>query len=108
MVRRRPSYGKPVYVTENGIDDARGRPAPAYLRGYLGALHDAIAAGADVRGYFHWSLLDNYEWAEGYRARTSASTATTRDAAADGAAERAALRAHRPHRCSAGQLSRGS
>ena len=68
MIAEAASYGKPVYVTENGIDDARDAKRADYLRGYLRALHDAIAAGADVRGYFYWSLLDNYEWAEGYRA----------------------------------------
>jgi beta-glucosidase len=68
VVELAASYGKPVYVTENGIDDREDDERPAYLRGYLGALRDAIAAGADVRGYFHWSLLDNYEWAEGFAA----------------------------------------
>ena len=54
--------GTPILVTENGIatdDDAR---RIAYTNGALSALHDAIAAGIDVRGYLHWSLLDNYEW----------------------------------------------
>ena len=41
----------------------------AFLEGYLGAMHEAIAAGADVRGYFIWSLLDNFEWAFGYAKR---------------------------------------
>ena len=41
----------------------------AFLEQYLGALHEAIAAGADVRGYFIWSLLDNFEWAFGYAKR---------------------------------------
>lgn len=62
-------YRRPVAVTENGIatcdDDARCR----YLVRHLGALHTAIAAGADVRGYYHWTLYDNFEWAEGYRPR---------------------------------------
>ena len=40
-----------------------------YLRNYLIALHRAIAEGYDVRGYFVWSLLDNFEWAEGYAKR---------------------------------------
>jgi len=61
--------GVPVYVTENGIadavDDRRGDFLVAHLREVAGA----IAAGADVRGYFHWSLLDNFEWAEGYEPR---------------------------------------
>jgi beta-glucosidase/6-phospho-beta-glucosidase/beta-galactosidase len=68
VIEEAAGYDLPVYVTENGIDDASDARRADYLRGYLRALHDAIAAGADVRGYFHWSLLDNFEWAEGYRA----------------------------------------
>ncbi len=68
VVEEAAGYGKPVYVTENGIDDPEDDQRPAYLRGYLRALHGAMEAGADVRGYFHWSLVDNYEWAEGYAA----------------------------------------
>ncbi len=68
VVEEAASYGKPIYVSENGIDDKEDDQRPSYLRGYLRALHDAIAAGVDVRGYFHWSLLDNYEWAEGFAA----------------------------------------
>ena len=41
----------------------------AYLDGHLHALHRALEAGVDVRGYFVWSLLDNFEWAEGYAKR---------------------------------------
>ena len=69
VIAEAASYGKPIYVTENGIDDADDDQRPAYLTGYLRALHAAIANGADVRGYFHWSLTDNFEWAEGFRAR---------------------------------------
>jgi beta-glucosidase/6-phospho-beta-glucosidase/beta-galactosidase len=60
-------YKRPVFVTENGIgtsDDAQRR---AYLKSHLRALRDSIRAGdADVRGYFHWSLTDNFEWNLGY------------------------------------------
>ncbi|GGU58162.1 beta-glucosidase [Streptomyces albospinus] len=67
----RARYGAslpPVLITENGcsydgIDDTE---RIAFLDGHLRALHRAIEAGADVRGYFVWSLLDNFEWAEGY------------------------------------------
>lgn len=54
--------GLPIVVTENGIatdDDAR---RIAYTTGALEGLGSAVDAGADVRGYLHWSLLDNYEW----------------------------------------------
>lgn len=72
-------YGNPpVYVTENGaaFDDSPGPGGRvddpkriAFLTRYLAALKRALDAGADVRGYFVWSLLDNFEWAEGYAKR---------------------------------------
>ena len=80
-------YGRPIYVTENGAGyeetpDAAGRVRDggrvAYLAAYLAAVHEAVAAGADVRGYFVWSLLDNFEWAFGYAKRFASSTSTTR------------------------------
>ncbi len=59
--------GQPLLVTENGIatDDEAARGA--YIAQHRAALEQARAAGADVRGYFYWSGLDNFEWAEGYR-----------------------------------------
>ncbi|SHN00282.1 GH1 family beta-glucosidase [Cryptosporangium aurantiacum] len=74
-------YGEklpPVYITENGAayddkPDADGRVQDddriAYLDSHLRAVHAAMAAGVDVRGYFCWSFLDNFEWAEGYAKR---------------------------------------
>jgi beta-glucosidase len=73
----------PLIVTENGAafedkfnrddPDADGRVPDAdrvaYLDGHLRAAHDAISRGVDLRGYLVWSLLDNFEWAEGYRKR---------------------------------------
>ena len=41
----------------------------SYTESHLAAIGDAITAGVDVRGYFHWSLLDNFEWAAGYSQR---------------------------------------
>jgi beta-glucosidase len=70
--------GLPLMVTENGaaFDDRIGPDGAIhdadridYLRRHLGAVHRAIQAGADVRGYFVWSLLDNFEWAYGYSKR---------------------------------------
>ncbi|MFG3705633.1 GH1 family beta-glucosidase [Micromonospora sp. NPDC047670] len=75
--------GVPLMVTENGaaFPDKAGPDAPdgagqvvdadriAYLDGHLRAAHEAISRGVDLRGYLVWSLLDNFEWAEGYRRR---------------------------------------
>ncbi|MFC1598077.1 glycoside hydrolase family 1 protein [Patescibacteria group bacterium] len=62
-------YKKPIYITENGIattnDDKRSR----YIVAHLKELYHAIQAGIDVRGYFHWSLLDNFEWNSGFDPR---------------------------------------
>lgn len=73
LVRVSSDYTKiPVYVTENGMAEVEGDNDPRRVRYYddhLKAVLAARAAGADVRGYFAWSLLDNYEWAEGYRKR---------------------------------------
>lgn len=60
-------YGKPIYITENGIANARDDMRQDYIRQHLEWTAKAIAAGVDVRGYFYWSLIDNYEWADGYR-----------------------------------------
>ncbi|WP_200303290.1 GH1 family beta-glucosidase [Streptomyces adelaidensis] len=61
----------PVVITENGCsyDDIDDQRRIAYLDGHIRALHRATEAGVDVRGYFVWSLLDNFEWAQGYARR---------------------------------------
>ncbi|MFJ2947370.1 GH1 family beta-glucosidase [Streptomyces sp. NPDC087226] len=61
----------PVVITENGCayDGLDDRDRITYLDGHLRALHRAVEAGVDVRGYFVWSLMDNFEWAEGYARR---------------------------------------
>lgn len=72
------NYGLPVYVMENGLGgydkpDESGAVVDnnriAYLHAYIGAMNDAAVAGADIRGYFVWSLLDNFEWDFGYAIR---------------------------------------
>lgn len=77
----RSRYGDalpPIFITENGCSYADGpneagrvedQRRIAYLDGHLRALSEAIGDGADVRGYFVWSLLDNFEWAAGYEQR---------------------------------------
>jgi beta-glucosidase len=81
LVGLRDRYGpalRPVYITESGAAyadrvDADGRVSDPdridFLDRHLGALRAAMDAGVDVRGYFVWSLLDNFEWAEGYSKR---------------------------------------
>ena len=58
--------GKPIYITENGLADAKGDCRELFIKSYLGAVHKAVMEGIDVRGYFYWSLLDNFEWSEGF------------------------------------------
>ena len=72
-------YKLPIYVTENGCGSDKDQPDEAgrvhdahriaYLRDYTQAMAEAVADGADVRGYFVWSLLDNFEWGSGYANR---------------------------------------
>ena len=71
-------YKLPVIVTENGISlpdwvalDGKVHDPQRidFLTRYLGGLRRGISDGADVRGYFHWSVMDNFEWAEGYKQR---------------------------------------
>jgi len=71
-------YRLPVYVLENGYGghdtpNASGaiedQPRIDFLKAYTGAMLSAIADGADIRGYFFWSLLDNFEWGSGYGVR---------------------------------------
>ena len=78
LLRVNRDYAVPMVVTENGCagNDALGPDGRVhddfridYLRAHIGALADAIGAGADVRGYYLWTLLDNFEWAWGYDKR---------------------------------------
>ena len=70
VLRTAGRYGKPVYITENGTADAGDALRRRYLVQQLAVLRRAMADRvADVRGWFHWSLVDNFEWASGYRPR---------------------------------------
>ncbi len=77
-IRMRDEYGNPpVYITENGAafpdqlegDRVADERRVAFLDAYLTELSGAIAGGCDVRGYFVWSFMDNFEWAHGYTKR---------------------------------------
>lgn len=69
MLRFAASYGLPLYVTENGIADRNDDLRPRYLMSHLEELALAIEEGIDIRGYYHWSLLDNFEWIKGFGPR---------------------------------------
>ncbi len=75
LVRTAEYAGRlPIYVTENGMANPDQPDQPdeariAYLDAHLGAVREAIAAGAPVAGYFVWSLMDNFEWSLGYEKR---------------------------------------
>ena len=72
------NYRLPIVITENGLSccdavalDGKVHDAPRidFLQRYLLALQRAARDGVDIRGYFHWTILDNFEWAEGYKHR---------------------------------------
>lgn len=66
VLLRLKSYGKPIYITENGLADAKDTRREKFIMDHLYHIHKAINQGADVRGYLHWSLIDNFEWQEGF------------------------------------------
>jgi len=59
-------WKKPIYITENGVADEKDTIRPEFINQALENLLKAIKNNADIRGYFYWSLLDNFEWASGY------------------------------------------
>jgi beta-glucosidase len=61
--------GKPVIITENGIADSKDSQRPQFLKDHLQSIADAIADGVPVEGYCHWSLMDNFEWVNGFTPR---------------------------------------
>jgi beta-glucosidase len=68
-VERVAPLGKPIYILENGVPDASDRLRPWLIVNAVREMHDLIARGHEIRGYFHWSLTDNFEWSEGWRLR---------------------------------------
>lgn len=63
------SFGLPLYITENGLADKDDRLRGKFLISHLREVSRLIDEGEDIRGYYHWSLLDNFEWKEGFGPR---------------------------------------
>ena len=68
LLKKLKQYNKPVYIAENGVaaDDTKREE---FIRNHLYYIHKAMKEGIDVRGYFYWSLLDNFGWTEGFTKR---------------------------------------
>ncbi|MGZ4814528.1 MAG: glycoside hydrolase family 1 protein [Terriglobales bacterium] len=68
-VREFAALGVPMYIMENGVPDRADRIRPWVLTQSVRRTHETIERGFDVRGYFHWSIVDNFEWCEGWTLR---------------------------------------
>lgn len=66
VLRLAARYGKPIYITENGLPDADDDQRPAFIVAHLSQVWRALQEGIPVRGYYHWSLVDNFEWTRGW------------------------------------------
>jgi len=69
LLRWLPRYRRPIIVTENGLADADDHQRGRFITDHVSQIESVIADGIDVRGYLHWSLLDNFEWREGFEPR---------------------------------------
>jgi len=67
LLRKLARYKLPIYITENGLPDHDDDLRPSFLVQHLRSLWQAIQFCLDVRGYYHWSFIDNFEWSEGFR-----------------------------------------
>jgi len=65
-VERAARIGKPIYILENGVPDAEDRIRPWLIVNAVHELYRLVEQGHDIRGYFHWTLTDNFEWSEGW------------------------------------------
>lgn len=66
LIRAWAHYKKPIYITENGVADGKDQYRQWWLEETTVAMERALSQGVDLRGYFHWSLLDNFEWKYGW------------------------------------------
>ncbi|HEY3991998.1 MAG TPA: family 1 glycosylhydrolase, partial [Ktedonobacteraceae bacterium] len=68
-IAKRTRGKTPLYITENGFNDARDDRRPRAILEHLAQVHRALQEGIPVCGYLHWTLTDNFEWSEGWGAR---------------------------------------
>jgi beta-glucosidase len=66
LLRAYARYKKPIFITENGVADAHDQYRRWWIEETVIAMERALSEGVDLRGYFHWSLLDNFEWEAGW------------------------------------------
>ncbi len=66
ILKQYAKVGVPLYVTEDGLADANDHLRGEFLRKRIASVKKAVSEGVDVRGYFHWSLMDNFEWDKGF------------------------------------------
>lgn len=69
LLELKEKYNLPIYILENGLADAKDKYRSEFIKDHVRYIFKAMEEGADVRGYFHWSLLDNFEWLHGYGPR---------------------------------------
>jgi beta-glucosidase len=69
VIRQYKQFKKPIIITENGLADAKDTKRASFILAHLYWVHKAMEEGADVRGYFVWSLTDTYEWNAGFGTR---------------------------------------
>lgn len=62
-------YNLPIFITENGLADQKDLKRAKFIKDHLKWIHKSIKSGVDVRGYLHWSLIDNFEWTFGFAPR---------------------------------------
>ncbi len=66
MLKVLKKYSLPIYITENGLADAKDEKRGMFIREYCRWIHKAIEEGVEIRGHFYWSFMDNFEWSDGF------------------------------------------
>lgn len=74
MINSLSQYNLPILITENGINDGKDRVRSKFILEHLKEIHKLIQNGVPIKGYFHWTLADNFEWREGFSAKFGLAT----------------------------------